>query len=395
VTRLAGSVEAAKYMQLLDRGLSGGHSARQALDAALAGKPIPAEDWRMLAFYSWSTDDGQLVAEKDAPATLLKLASACPAEQRESSSRLVLQALWSTAQLKDGKPKFDRADAIGSLKSLLAQPQMVRDNSDLLGWGADDIVGLLTAPGSRERTDLVAQLDSALDRLAVDATLSTSGRLYALFGKVSLVRLDNKDGPVPAALAEQVRSEVARADRDTSSPDERQAVITLAGALLARAGLLDESDALLQAELKRSHSPYYYMSQLASNARKRGTPEGRAAAIDWSLRAYESAQGTATRLRWGGSYVNALLELSPQDDRAIERAAKQVIGELGAEAVALTGNNRAVLERMSKRLVAWNKDGRHNDVLVLLNDAMKTACTADPAADRTWCETLFAPARRA
>jgi len=256
-------------------------------------------------------------------------------------------------------------------------------------------VGLLTAPGSRERTDLVAQLDSALDRLAVDATLSTSGRLYALFGKVSLVRLDNKDGPVPAALAEQVRSEVARADRDTSSPDERQAVITLAGALLARAGLLDESDALLQAELKRSHSPYYYMSQLASNARKRGTPEGRAAAIDWSLRAYESAQGTATRLRWGGSYVNALLELSPQDDRAIERAAKQVIGELGAEAVALTGNNRAVLERMSKRLVAWNKDGRHNDVLVLLNDAMKTACAADPAADRTWCETLFAPARRA
>jgi thioredoxin-like negative regulator of GroEL len=395
LTRLAGSVEAAKYMQLLERGLSGGNSARQALDAALAGKPIPPEDWRMLAFYSWSTDDGQLVAENDVPATLLKLAAACPIEQREASSRLVLQALWSAAQVKDAKPKIDRADAIGSLKSLLAQPQLVRDNSDLLGWGADDIVGLLTAPKSSERADLAAQLNAALDRLAADSSLSASGRLYALLGRVSLVRLDNKDGPMPAALAEQVRTEVARTDRETTNLDERQAVITLAGALLARAGLLDESDALLQAELKRSHSPYYYMSQLASNAKKRGTPEGRAMAIDWSRRAHESAQGSATRLRWGGGYVNTLLELSPQDAKAIESAARQVIDELGVNTVALTGNNRAVLERMSKRLLAWNKDGSHNDVLVHLNDAIKPACAAGPGDDRAWCESLFAPARRA
>jgi thiol-disulfide isomerase/thioredoxin len=96
LTRLSGSVDAVKYMQLLDRGLAGGNSARQALDAALAGRPLPAEDWRMLAFYSWETDDGQLVPDKDLPATLL-LAAACPVEQRDASSRLVLHALLSTA----------------------------------------------------------------------------------------------------------------------------------------------------------------------------------------------------------------------------------------------------------------------------------------------------------
>src|SRR5512139_684837 len=117
LTRLAGSVDAAKYMQLLERGLAGGNSAKQSLDAALAGRTLPAEDWRMLAFYSWGTDDGQLVPEKEIPATLLKLAAACPPQEREASSRLVLEALYATAQEKDAKPKLDKADAIASVKS--------------------------------------------------------------------------------------------------------------------------------------------------------------------------------------------------------------------------------------------------------------------------------------
>jgi thiol-disulfide isomerase/thioredoxin len=394
LTRLAGSVDGGKYMQLLDRGLAGGNSAAQALAAALAGKPLPAEDWHMLAFYSWGTDDGQLVAEKDLPATLMKLAAACPAQDREASSRLVLTALLEVAQAKD-KPKLDRADAVASVQSLLAQPQLVRENNDLLGYGADEIVGLITAPKSRERADLVAQWNAALDRLAADKSLTSVGRLYALLGKVSLARLDDKKAPLPPALLDQVRAEAARIDRETTSIDERQAAITLTGSILAEAGLLDESDALLAAEIKRSHSPYFYMSQLASNARKRGTPESKAAAIDWSRQAYTAAQGSATRLRWGGGYVNTLLEVAPQDAPAIEQAASQVIAELGDGKVALTGNNRAALERLSKRLVAWNKDGKHDAVLARLAEQTQGVCATAPAADRSWCDGLFAPAKRA
>ena len=394
LTRLAGSVDAAKYMQLLDRGLAGGNSARQALDAALAGKALSADDWRLLAFYSWETDDGQLVSENEAAATLLKLAAACPVQQREPSARLVLQALMSTAEASD-QPKLDKADAIASVKSLLAQPELARENHDLLGYGADDIVGLLTQPNSRERADLVAQWNAVLHRLAADATLSNVGRMYAMLGKVALARLDNKSGPLPPSLIAEVRAQAARVDRETTDLDERQAVITTTGAVLARAGLIDESDALLTAELKRSHSPYYYMSQLASNGKRRGTPEGKAAAVDWSRQAYDNAKGSATRLRWGGGYLNTLLEMTPENAAAIEKAALQVIGEAKSDGIALTGNNRYALERMSKRLVAWNKDGRHDAVLAHLNASMKDACAAGDKADRAWCEGLFMPARRA
>jgi hypothetical protein len=40
---------------------------------------LTPEDWRMLAYYSWETNDEQLVAVKDLPATLVRLARACPA----------------------------------------------------------------------------------------------------------------------------------------------------------------------------------------------------------------------------------------------------------------------------------------------------------------------------
>ncbi|MGE5160517.1 MAG: thioredoxin family protein [Betaproteobacteria bacterium] len=395
LTRLAGSVDASKYMQLLERGLAGGNSARQALETALDGRSLSADDWRMLAFYSWETDDGQLVPEKDVPATLMKLAAVCPSGERESSSRLVLGALHAASRAGDAKPRIDRADAVASVTSLLEQPELVRANHDILGYAAGDLVGLLTDARSKERADLKARWIAALDRLAAEPRLSNAGRMYAMLGKVELARLDDKDGPLPPALVAEVKAQAARVDREIEDLDERQAVITLTGGVLARAGLLDESDALLTAELKRSHSPYYYMSQLASNAKRRGTPEGNAAAIDWSRQAYDNAQGTATRLRWGGSYLNALLELAPQDAAAIEKAATQVLGEVKPDAVQLTGNNRAALDRMSKRLVAWNKDGRHDEVLARLSGALKEKCATPSAVDQAWCESLFAPSRRA
>jgi thiol-disulfide isomerase/thioredoxin len=395
VTRLEGSVEPAKYMQLLDYGLSGGASARQLLVAALAGKSISAEDWRLLAYYSWGTDEQQLIPDKDVPATLLKLAAGCPPAQREASSRLMLQALGAVATAQgDAKPALDKADAFGSVKSMLAQPELVREHYDQLAFFADDIVGAITAPKSNERAELITMWTAALDRLANDKALSSAGRVWATNGKVSLARLDNKEGPLPAALLDQVRAQAARADRETTDINERQSVIYSAGSMLAQAGLLDESDALITAELKRSHSPYYYMLVLASNAKKRNTPEGNAAAVDWARQGYETSVGPATRLEWGGSYVRYLIDLAPQDAAQIEKAASSVIGELRSDAGAFSGRSKRTLERMSGRLIAWNKNGAHDTVLSKLNAQVTAKCaTAAEGPDRAACEDLFRPKR--
>jgi class 3 adenylate cyclase len=398
ITRLAGSVEPAKYMQVLDLGIAGSVSAREALAAALAGKAVGAENWRLLAFYSWETDEQQLVPKQDAPATLIKLARACPSEQREAASRLTLQAIAASATAKgDVKPAADKADALASIQSILARPELVREHYDLIALYAADIVGYTTAPKSRERGQLAHAWNAALDQLLADPTLGTAGRIWALSGKVDLARLDNKSGPLPDALLVQVREQVARADRETTDIDERQSVITSVGSLLADAGLLDESDALLTAELRRSHSPYYYMLGLASNARKRGTPESKAAAIDWARQAYETSKGPATRLQWGGAYVNYLLELAPADAGRIGAAAASVVGEAAALPDAFSARNRHSLERMSTRLQKWNSNGKHDAILAQLHDRMAPLCSTESLAadDRAACGKLFTPAKNA
>ena len=79
------------------------------------------------------------------------------------------------------------------------------------------------------------------------------------------------------------------------------------------------------------------MLGLAANAKKRGD---KAAALDWYEKAYAAADGPATRLQWGAGYVNALVDLAPQDAQRIEAAASQVIGELEAKPDTFFGRNQ-------------------------------------------------------
>jgi hypothetical protein len=191
-----------------------------------------------------------------------------------------------------------------------------------------------------------------------------------------------------------VRNEVARADRETADPYARQAVISTAGDALAEAGLLTESDALLTSELARSHSPYYYMLGLAANAKKRGD---KAAALAWYEKAYAAADGPATRLQWGASYVSALVDLSPQDAARIESAATNVIGELDARPDTFFGRNQRALDRIGKKLTAWNNDKQHNDSVQRIGTQMASVCGKLPAGDpaRAVCDNALRPAKTA
>src|SRR5262249_15179415 len=156
-----------------------------------------------------------------------------------------------------------------------------------------DVVGYATSAGSAERKALTLRWNKTLDALAGDRRLSTLDRLSAVHGRITLAKLDApKDSALPEPLLATVRTEAARADRETKDPYARQAVIGAAAEVLSEAGLLDDSDKLLDAELARSHSPYYYMLGLAANAKKRGD---RKAALDWYEKAYVAAKGDATR----------------------------------------------------------------------------------------------------
>ncbi len=400
ITRLPGEADAPQVMAVLQSGLAGGRPAKAVLEDALAGKPLPAGDWRMLAFYSWDTDEQQLVPKADVPGTLVRLAvaqAALPDADKETTTRLWLKALASSDDGKGVKP--DEALRERVLK-VLADPAAARTHMDILTSSADDIVRVLDGDSAAERgkpgSPLVQAFEAALKRLEIDTTLSRGDRMGALYARVQLARLGEPKEAVqvklPEALLKEVREHAARADRDTTDGYERMVVIPFGASLLAKAGLWDESEALLKSNLAKALTPYYLMSQLGGNARKLGRKDE---ALNWYGQAFDKSEGPATRLQWGAGYVGALVDLAPQDATRIEKTASQLFAAAAKDSGAFEGRSVRSLQRVAGKLASWKANGNGNGqqaaALKRLQAQLGAVCGKAPAAggQRAACEGVL------
>ena len=392
ITRLPGEVDPAQMMSVLQLGLAGGRPVKVVLADALTNKALSANEWRMLAFYSWETDEQQIVAKGELPATLARLAAASPAGDAETTTRLWLKAL---AASDDGKGLKADGALRERVQRVLADPAASRAQLDVLTGGAADIVNTLEAPDAPGRAALLLQFETTLKRLQADATLSRGDRLGAVIARINLARLgqakDVLQPTVPEALLKDVREHVARLDREVTDGYERQAVITAGAYALGHAGLWTDSDALLKANLQRSHSPYFLMSQLGGNARKLGRNDE---ALRWYEQAFDKSEGPATRLQWGAGYLSALVDLAPQDAARIERAAAQLLTEAAKDSDAFEGRSARSLKRAGTKLTGWNAGGKHASTLRRLQTQLDGVCAKVEVADgqRAACTALFKPA---
>jgi hypothetical protein len=328
-------------------------------------------------------------------AVLWQLAQASTAAAPDASARLALKAMSAAGRAPADNPAFDKPAALRRLRATLASPPLARANFAELAYGAGVLPGYLTEPGTPAREQLLREWDRALLRQVADGSLARLDRIAATDARVSLARVDAPKAALPLPLLTEVRAVTYRAVRESTDRYEREAVVFASSQLLAEAGLLDESDALLDAELKRSATPYYLMLGLAANARTRGDT---VAALAWYEQAYAGAQGPATRLQWGAAYVRALVELAPADDARIEHAAGSVIGELEPRPETFHARNTAVLNRMGTRLNEWNKDGSHGAALGRIRQRLSTVCVKLPAGapERATCSGALAePSARA
>src|SRR5256886_4931879 len=187
IVRLPGEADPEQYMQALTMGMNGARPVKDTLAAALSGggkHALSADDWRMLAYYSWITDEQQLIPEKNVAPTLKRLAQACPSDQKDTAVRLELKALAAAATAKDARASPD-ASATARLLAVLADPRLVRENFDTLTEYAGKIAGFVTAPKSPERARLMASWTAALDRLVPGANLWTADRLVSCSAEVA------------------------------------------------------------------------------------------------------------------------------------------------------------------------------------------------------------------
>lgn len=378
ITRLPGEADHARVIDVLQRGLAGGRPTRAVLADARAGKPLAAGEWQSLAFYSWWTDESQLMPTAERSAVLLDLAGRAAGSDAAAAMRLWLFAL-ATRQVASGAaaPEADRQ----RLTTMLADGATTRAHADIVANGAADIVRALSEVGSAERAALIATFDAALARLQADATLARSDRAGALTARINLARIEAGDTlapPMPPALLADAREMARRFDAEIVSGYERQAVMTELGYQLRQAGLVAESDALLTENLKKSHSPYYLMSQLGGNAKAQGR---KAEALDWYERAWKESRGPATRLQWGAAYVQALFDLAPENADRIEAAVAGVFDDARKDPGAFYERSLRSMKRITARLANWEEREPGAPLLARLRARLDGVCKALPASD--------------
>ncbi len=390
ITRLPGEVEPEQMMAVLQLGMAGGRPVKAVLADARAGKPLSAGEWRMLAFYSWDTDEQQLVPKADQPDLLAQLAVASSKADADTRTRLWLKAIAAsngTQGLKADAPLRERVARV------LTDPAASRLHADIVAGSAAEIVRALSDEASAERAPLVQAYVAALRRLESDGSLSRGDRIGALISRIELARLGQARDAVavdlPEALKLEVRQHVARDDREITDGYERQAVITAGAYALGFAGLWDDSNALLKSNLARSHSSYYLMSQLGGNARKLGRNDE---ALDWYEQAWSKSQGPATRLQWGSSYLAALVDLAPDRADRIEKTAAAMIADAAKDSGAFEGRSARSMQRMAKKLQAWSTGGGREASLNRLRAQLKGVCGKADAASgqRATCQSLLA-----
>ena len=366
ITRLPCELDGELFTAVLDGALAvwrAGSSAAQAMAAALSGsRALSAGEWSLLSHYSWDTDEGALLGDRDLSATLLALASRATAQAAAGAATAATATATATAtaagaaapsampaasdaaarlglfaQLATGA-KGDPAANAAALLTVFGDARVARANMDVL---TNSGINLIKFAARRE--ELVAALNRVAAGWAEDFWLSAPDRLMALRLQMRLTRLV----AASEGLQEQVRARVEEALSESTDPYERHTLVNTAVSALNDAGLPQLAEQVLQAELPRSHSPYYFMLSLAAAAKRRGDTAG---VLHWYEQASAGAVGPATRIQWSATYLASLLDLSPQDTPRIERAAQMLLADISATSDAFQQRNLSQLQKLAPKL---------------------------------------------
>jgi hypothetical protein len=262
--------------------------------------------------------------------------------------------------------------------------------SDLVFFYAEPVIKYLAE--GKERAALAQRWEQALDRMLSLQQFSSPVRVDALDTRVALWKFQEGES-ISAMHRERVQREVAQIVMQTTDRYERQAVLPSAAHVLTAAGLIDDSDKLLKAELPRAVAPYYHMLVLAGNAKKRGDNH---AALQWYEQAWKKSEGPATRLQWGSNYVSNIVDLTPGDVKRVSIAATAVISGLEAKGETFFERNERSLQKMAKKLAVWQgNDAARGKVVAKLKDQLAQTCAKLPAkqSGRANCEAIFSDLR--
>lgn len=346
--------------------------------AEKAPATLSQDEWQILAAFDWQNDPKHFGDRARAAALLERLASTAP--EGATQRRFALLALVMGAEKgPDGKfalssPQRLRIEQV--LPVVLAKPDEVAANRQILSYAFAPLVA--TLPEAEGRAALGASLIKALDGVYKNESLPVPDRLATINADIVLDKANG--GPVSKAVLAKVRERTAWADGIAKDAMVRQSVISDAAEFLHEAGDNAGARKLLEAELKRSASPYYYMLDLAGIAEDENDAAG---AIAWARKAYETSEGQATRVQWAIEYSKTILRQAPGDKAAVEASATAVVDELGKNSGDYYQRTRVKVAAWGELLRKWSRTQHGSAVFAHIDKGMAGVCAKQGEAAST------------
>lgn len=342
------------------------------------GAALSKDEWQLLAAFDWQNDPKRLSDSARTAALLERLATTAPEDALKR--RFALLALVIGAETgDDGKyaltsPQQARIETV--LPAIFKHRDEVVANRQELSYAVPSLISAL--PDAAKSKRLGKSLIKALDRVYKDKSLPIPDRLATVNADIELDKA--RGGTVSKGVLAKVRKRVDWADKTATEAMVRQSVMSNAAGLLYDAGDSAGAKTLLEAELERSASPYYYMLSLASLAEDANDGP---AAIAWARKAYETSKGSATRVQWAIAYSKTVLRQAPDDKAAVEASAQAVIDELGKNAGSYYQRTRVKVGAWGGNLREWSDAHKGQDVFARLDARMTAVCEKQGEAATT------------
>jgi protein disulfide-isomerase len=339
VARLSGGMDLSLYASLIDDAVRDERPIR-----AVFASTYGAEDCHRLAYYGWDPDALEAMDAARLANTLTTSAARC-----RGSEQVRLEVLALSFAFHSKGESAGAKERVQALLARLGHPDEVRNSIDLLVGLDESLYTVVSGLGDNFAAEFQDRYVTRMQEAADSARFGESDRLIALASALDATKALSPTHAIPADMQAAARTRVRAALTPDGDRFARGDLVNGARILLEVLGDDAAAHDLLVQELPNTKTPYYYMSHLATLAEKHGKPEQ---ALDWQARAYAATQGSATRVRWGGSYVRALIRLTPDDTQRIRAAALQVASEVTV-AEAVQGRSRAALARIQTALEQW------------------------------------------
>lgn len=393
IMRIAGGMDLSQYANVLDLALADLQPASVLLASAAQGHPLKDVECRRLAYTAWGLEDIDANASGAQSRKLQAAAKQCPATLTHERARLVAIAATFAADaektaLKQGAQPGKALQAlVAEVYASLADPAAASADADAYFYPGESFFQAARALKSPTPEQYYQRFAAVMDAAARRPEFTEADHLAAIGNRLQAARI--LLGQIDPALAKDARAAVDIALAGQQIPYVRSGIINAVLPIFDLLGQNEEAYRVVQGELGKTQTPYYYKADLADLAETLGR---KSEALDWARQAYAESQGVATRFQWGRLYLGALLRLSPADTATIRQVGGQVLNELdGTDRIYRRARTRlASLDGELRKWAAGASDAR-TPVLRALRAQLQGTCAKIPAADaaRASCDAFL------